>query len=35
LNTVGSVILKIDKMVFVSIDENGKPIPHGKTIKKL
>ena len=28
-------ILKIDKMVFVSIDENGKPIPHGKTIKKL
>ena len=28
-------ILKIDKMVFVSIDENGKPVPHGKTIKKL
>ena len=28
-------ILKIDKMVFVSIDEDGKPIPHGKTIKKL
>jgi acyl-CoA hydrolase len=28
-------ILKIDKMVFVSIDENNKPIPHGKTIKKL
>jgi acyl-CoA hydrolase len=28
-------ILKIDKMVFVSIDENGKPIPHEKTIKKL
>jgi len=28
-------ILKIDKMVFVSINENGKPVPHGKTIKKL
>lgn len=28
-------ILKIDKMVFVSIDENGKPVPHGKTIKKI
>jgi acyl-CoA hydrolase len=28
-------ILKIDKMVFVSVDEDGKPIPHGKTIKKL
>lgn len=28
-------ILKIDKMVFVSIDKNGKSIPHGKTIKKL
>ena len=28
-------ILKIDKMVFVSIDENGRPIPHGKTEKKI
>ena len=28
-------ILKIDKMVFVSVDEDGKPIPHGKTMKKL
>jgi acyl-CoA hydrolase len=28
-------ILKIDKMVFVSIDENGQPVPHGKTIKKI
>lgn len=28
-------ILKIDKMIFVSIDENGVPIPHGKTIKKI
>ena len=27
-------ILKIDKMVFVSINENGKPVPHGKKIKK-
>jgi acyl-CoA thioesterase YciA len=24
-------ILKIDKIVFVSLDENGKPLPHGKT----
>lgn len=24
-------ILKIDKIVFVSLDENGKPTPHGKT----
>jgi hypothetical protein len=22
-------------MVFVSIDENGQPVPHGKTIKKI
>jgi acyl-CoA hydrolase len=27
-------ILKIDKMVFVSVDEDGRPTPHGKTIKK-
>lgn len=24
-------ILKIDKMVFVSLDESGNPAPHGKT----
>lgn len=24
-------ILQIDKMVFVNLDENGKPSPHGKT----
>ena len=24
-------ILKIDKMVFVNLDENGKPTPHGKS----
>lgn len=24
-------ILTIDEMVFVSLDENGQPVPHGKT----
>jgi len=24
-------ILTIDKIVFVSVDENGKPVKHGKT----
>ena len=24
-------ILKVDKIVFVSLDENGIPVPHGKT----
>jgi acyl-CoA hydrolase len=24
-------ILTIDKMVFVSVDEDGRPVPHGKT----
>jgi acyl-CoA hydrolase len=24
-------ILKINKMVFVSVDEDGRPVPHGKT----
>lgn len=24
-------ILTIDKIVFVNLDENGKPVPHGKT----
>ena len=28
-------ILKIDKIVFVSVDENGRPIPHGITEKKI
>ncbi len=26
-------ILRINKMVFVAVDENGKPTPHGKTKK--
>jgi len=26
-------ILRINKMVFVCVDENGKPTPHGKTKK--
>lgn len=26
-----STILKVDKIVFVSLDENGNPSPHGKT----
>ncbi|MES2278240.1 MAG: hotdog domain-containing protein [Bacteroidota bacterium] len=25
------VILTVDKIVFVSVDENGKPVAHGKT----
>jgi len=25
------LILTIDKMVFVAVDENGRPAPHGKT----
>jgi acyl-CoA hydrolase len=25
------VILTVDKIVFVSVDENGLPLPHGKT----
>jgi acyl-CoA hydrolase len=25
------IILTIDKMVFVSVDDDGKPCPHGKT----
>jgi acyl-CoA thioesterase YciA len=28
--TTKQSILKIDKIVFVVVDENGKPIPHGK-----
>ena len=30
-----SVIVQIDKMVFVSLDKEGKPFPHGKTEQKL
>jgi acyl-CoA hydrolase len=26
------VILSIDKIVFVLLDDNGKPVPHGKVI---
>jgi acyl-CoA thioesterase YciA len=25
------MILTIDKIVFVNLDESGKPVPHGKT----
>lgn len=25
------VILTVDKVVFVNVDENGRPVPHGKT----
>lgn len=28
-------IISIDKIVFVKIDENERPTPHGKTFKKL
>jgi acyl-CoA hydrolase len=27
------IILTIDKMVFVSVDENGKPTPHNKNVE--
>jgi acyl-CoA hydrolase len=30
-----SVIVQIDKMVFVSLDTEGKPFPHGKTEQKF
>ena len=29
--TTKQSIVKIDKIVFVVVDENGKPTPHGKT----
>lgn len=29
------VIITIDKIIMVSVDENGKPIPHGKTQKEF
>ncbi len=29
------VIISIDKIVFVKIDENEKPTPHGKTLENL
>ena len=28
-------IIKIDNIVFVMVDENGKPKPHGKTLDNL
>ena len=31
----GNTIVQIDKMVFVSLDKDGKPFPHGKTEQKL
>lgn len=30
-----AVIVKIDKMVFVSVDEDGRPVTHGKPITPL
>lgn len=30
-NITHEPILTIDKIVFVNLDENGKPFPHGKT----
>jgi len=30
-----NIIVQIDKMVFVSLDKEGKPFPHGKTEQKL
>ena len=29
------VIISIDKIVFVNVDENFKPIPHGKTLQVI
>lgn len=31
----GNIIVEIEKMVFVSLDENGVPTPHGKTQQKF
>jgi acyl-CoA hydrolase len=31
----GNVIVQIDKMVFVSLDKEGKPFTHGKTEQKF
>jgi len=31
----GNVIVQIDKMVFVSLDKEGRPFPHGKTEQKF
>jgi acyl-CoA hydrolase len=30
-----SVIIKIDKIVFVNVDEHGKALPHGYTLQDL
>lgn len=27
----GNIIVSIDKLVFVCVDENGQPMPHGKS----
>lgn len=31
----GKSILTVDRIVFVSLDENGEPQPHGKTLESL
>lgn len=31
----GLMIIEIDKMIFVTVDKDGRPIPHGKTEAKL
>jgi acyl-CoA hydrolase len=31
----GNIIVEIEKMVFVSLDENGTPTPHGKSQQKF
>lgn len=31
----GNIIVEIERMVFVSLDENGVPTPHGKTQQKF
>lgn len=31
--TTGLIICSVDNMVFVAVDENGTPIPHGKINK--
>jgi acyl-CoA hydrolase len=29
------VIISIDKIVFINVDANGRPVPHGKTLENL
>lgn len=31
----GNTIVQIDKMIFVSLDKEGRPCPHGKNEQKL